>query len=272
LKLKFYIIASIVSHLLLLGFINLLPPVEDTTSSVFDVNIVTPEERKILPAPEPLEPVIKKRKQPLIKRRPSPPESALPPESLYGKGTEEYEEDSDSAKHSESPGRAEDKTAYKRDDTSSFPPSEGQGIPLQPGKGDSFLAPPSYLFDKGTIEKFARKGTPAEKGLTFDTSDFKHRGYMRMLKERIESIWKYPKEAARERISGDLYMKFSIKKDGKLAEVELLRTSGYRELDEAAMNAVKKAQPFWPLPDDWDKDTLEIKGHFIYVFGNTLVL
>ncbi|MBI5664700.1 MAG: energy transducer TonB [Nitrospirae bacterium] len=95
---------------------------------------------------------------------------------------------------------------------------------------------------------------------------------MRMLKERIESIWQYPKEAARMGLSGDLYMKFTIRKDGRLGEVELLRTSGFKDLDEAAIKAVKKAEPFWPLPDDWDKDDLEIKGHFIYIFGDTMAL
>jgi protein TonB len=93
-----------------------------------------------------------------------------------------------------------------------------------------------------------------------------------MLKERIEDIWKYPKEAAQKGLSGELYIKFSINKDGRLGETEIVRTSGHRELDEAAMKALKNAEPFWPLPDDWDKDTLEIKGHFIYIFGDTLVM
>jgi protein TonB len=95
---------------------------------------------------------------------------------------------------------------------------------------------------------------------------------MRMLKERIESIWKYPKKAARQGISGDLYMQFTIKKDGSLGNVELLRTSGHSELDDAAVKAIKRAAPFWPLPEDWDKDDLEIKGHFIYVFGGTMAM
>jgi protein TonB len=88
-----------------------------------------------------------------------------------------------------------------------------------------------------------------------------------MLKDRIESVWKYPKEAARRRISGDLYIKFSIKKNGKLDEVEILRTSGYRVLDEAVVQALRHADPYWPLPENYEKDVLEIRGHFIYVYG-----
>ena len=134
------------------------------------------------------------------------------------------------------------------------------------------LAPPSALFDKNTIENYAKKGTDVDKGLTFEIPGFQHRGYMRMLKEKIESIWRYPKEAARLGMSGDLYIKFSIKKDGKLGEIDLLRTSGYKDLDEAAMKALKDAEPFWPLPADWEKDDLEINGHFIYVYGNAVLM
>lgn len=241
----------------------------DTAPNVFSVDIVAPDEIKKMPVPEPASPPVKK-KSPLIKRRPTPPKKEKTPQTLYG------EEDADSRKGSAEPedSRALDKTEAPASDlenkAGSFPP--GQQDPSQSGEDNYSLVPYSYLFDRGTIEKFGREGSPEKKGLTFDTSEFKNRGYMRMLKERIEDIWKYPKEAARKGLSGDLYMKFTIKKDGGLGEVELLRTSGHRELDEAAMNAIKKAAPFWPLPEDWDQDVLEIKGHFIYIFGDTMVM
>ena len=131
---------------------------------------------------------------------------------------------------------------------------------------------PSFLFDKEVIAKYANKGPRPEKGLTFDTSEFKHRGYMRMLKEKIEGIWEYPKEAVRKKMSGDLYIMFTIKRNGKLGKVEVVRTSGHRSLDRAAIRALKKAAPFWPLPDDWPEDLLEIKGHFIYLYGRTHIM
>jgi len=93
-----------------------------------------------------------------------------------------------------------------------------------------------------------------------------------MLKDRIESIWKYPKEAARRGISGDLYIEFSIKRDGSLGEVRLIRTSGYKDLDKAAMKALKDGEPYWPLPDNWKGDDLSITGHFIYITGKFYVM
>ena len=50
--------------------------------------------------------------------------------------------------------------------------------------------------------------------------------------------------------------------------MELVRTSGYRSLDEAAMKALKDAAPYWPLPEDWKEEELTVKGHFIYsIYG-----
>jgi protein TonB len=90
---------------------------------------------------------------------------------------------------------------------------------------------------------------------------------MRMLKDKIERIWKYPRDAALRRISGDLYIRFSIRRDGSVGDITLVRTSGYHDLDEAALQAVKDGEPYWPLPDDWKEEELSITGHFIYVIG-----
>lgn len=259
-NLIYYIAASIVSHLLLIGFLYLIPPVTNAGPTVFKVDIVTPLQSRKPPEPVPVKPAAKHAEPPVVKQRPKPPVKELPPEDLYGRGTGDIERKSE--KSLPVPGEREDAPSLSR--------PEGNG-PGSAEKGPD-IAPYSYLFDKNTIEKFAREGSSPQKGLTFDTTEFRHRGYMRMLKERIESIWQYPKEAARMGLSGDLYMKFTIKKDGRLGAVELLRTSGFKELDEAAIKAVKKAEPFWPLPDDWDKDDLEIRGHFIYIFGDTMVL
>lgn len=133
------------------------------------------------------------------------------------------------------------------------------------------LNPRAFLFDRETIEKFAKEA-PQKKNLTFSAPEFQHRGYMRLLKEKIEDIWKYPQTAARQGVTGDLYIKFTIKKDGKLGEVELIRTSGHKDLDEAAIKAIKDAEPYWPLPYDWNKDALEVTGHFIYFHGGGYIM
>lgn len=119
-------------------------------------------------------------------------------------------------------------------------------------------------------ENIAKK-TEAQKeksSITFDVKGFKYDGYMMRLKDKIEGIWQYPSDAAMRGIYGDLYLSFTIKKNGSLSKVELVRTSGYRSLDEAAMKALKDAAPYWPLPEDWNEEELTVKGHFMYnIYG-----
>jgi protein TonB len=119
-------------------------------------------------------------------------------------------------------------------------------------------------------EKIAKK-TEAQKeksSITFDVKGFKYDSYMMRLKDKIEGIWQYPSDAAMRGIYGDLYLSFTIKKNGSLSKVELVRTSGYRSLDEAAMKALKDAAPYWPLPEDWKEEELTVIGHFMYtIYG-----
>ncbi|HCZ11853.1 MAG TPA: hypothetical protein DHV16_06290 [Nitrospiraceae bacterium] len=127
------------------------------------------------------------------------------------------------------------------------------------------------LFDSDIIGKLSQKekeGKKPESGITFDTREFQYYGYLQRLKEKIEHIWRYPSEAAERGLYGDLYIRFTIKKNGKLGAIEIVRTSGHKSLDDAAVRALKDAEPYWPIPDEWEKDGFTITGHFVYsVYG-----
>ncbi|MBI5213722.1 MAG: energy transducer TonB [Nitrospirae bacterium] len=130
------------------------------------------------------------------------------------------------------------------------------------------------LFDKDIIGKLAQKekeGKKPDSAITFDTKEFQYYGYLQRLKEKIEHIWKYPSEAAERGLYGDLYIRFTIKKDGKLGAVELVRTSGHKSLDDAAIKALKDAEPYWPIPDELEKDGFTITGHFVYSIYGTYI-
>ncbi|MCS7163486.1 MAG: energy transducer TonB [Thermodesulfovibrio sp.] len=125
------------------------------------------------------------------------------------------------------------------------------------------------IFDKDVIAKLSRnspknQNLETSRGLSFSAKEFNDWGYLERLKEKIERVWQYPPQAVQRGIYGDLYIRFTIDKKGNLVSIELIRTSGYRILDDAAIKALKDAEPFWPLPEDWHKNTLTITGHFIY--------
>lgn len=147
--------------------------------------------------------------------------------------------------------------------------SQGKALP-----GGSGLSTRQRLFaaEKEAAEVIAKKEeTGKDNGITFDTKELRYHGYMSKLQSRIEGIWKYPHEAASRGIYGDLRIKFTIKKDGMLGNVELSRTSGHRSLDEAAMQALKDAEPFWPLPEEWGREGITIDGHFVYTIHGVYI-
>ncbi len=135
------------------------------------------------------------------------------------------------------------------------------------------------LFDRNIIGDLAQRESEKElresekkgkkgKSLTLDAKNYKFLIYNKRLKERIESIWIYPHQEASRGIYGDLIIRFTIKKNGTLGAVELVRTSGHQNLDTAAMKALKDGEPYWPLPDEWGMDAYTIVGHFVYtIYG-----
>jgi len=252
LRLKNYITFSFLLHLILVWGLShtLIHLRQKVPADVIFVHI--PEAKDKVPEAVKPPPSLQRHMKPIPRRRRRRhlPEE-VKPETMFGGLTSDTHTEEDSAQT----GSSEVKTG--EDSKTGQETSKEAGVRISP----------SELFDREIIEKYAKVASPRHRGLSFDTGEFKHRGYLRMLKERIENVWQYPKEAANRGISGDLYIRFTINRDGSLGGVELVRTSGFRILDRAAIQALRDAEPYWPLPDDWEKDTLEITGHFIYIYG-----
>ena len=154
----------------------------------------------------------------------------------------------------------------------STPTPSIEGSPQKPLKEPKTFR--EKFFDRDVIKELAKveKPTPEKDGtITFDTREFKYHDYLKKLRERIESVWKYPQEAAERGIYGDLYIKFTINKNGSIGPIEIVRTSGHRLLDNAAMKAIKDAAPYWPVPEELGKDSFTITGHFVYSIYGTFI-
>ena len=101
--------------------------------------------------------------------------------------------------------------------------------------------------------------------------------YLEAWRRKIEYIGNlnYPAEAKRKKIHGELRLLVAINSDGTLKEMKILKSSGERVLDQAAMEIVKLASPFSTFPPEIKQDTdiLEIirtwrfgKGDFLSSF------
>ena len=97
--------------------------------------------------------------------------------------------------------------------------------------------------------------------------------YLDNWRKRIESVGNqnYPQQATSQGIYGTLRLMVSIRPDGSIEDIRLLRSSGERVLDEAAINIVQLAAPFDPFPPEMKAkvDVLEVIRTWQFQRGNT---
>ncbi len=146
------------------------------------------------------------------------------------------------------------------------PPLEPDTDALKPEGISPDISDRRAIFDSEIIAQRALDPIKdgSETGITFNPSDIMLRGYMGLLKERVENAWLYPYQAAKDGVFGDLRILFVIKRNGTLGDVHVTRTSGHVVLDNAAMKALRDAEPFWPLPEGYEQEALTVHGRFVY--------
>ncbi len=103
--------------------------------------------------------------------------------------------------------------------------------------------------------------------IDISTTKFRYIGYFSNLRKQIEMTWVYPIHAARTGKQGDVFLEFSISKNGKASKIKVLRSSGYRILDDSIVQAIQEASPFGPLPEGISKEELRVKGNFSYLIS-----
>lgn len=72
--------------------------------------------------------------------------------------------------------------------------------------------------------------------------------YLREIRNQIERFNKYPRSAYNRRLSGEVTVKFLIRGDGSVTEIEIVNSSRYTSLDNAALKAVETASAHFPKP------------------------
>lgn len=75
---------------------------------------------------------------------------------------------------------------------------------------------------------------------------------------RVEELKRYPAEARLDRAEGKVVLKAVIRGDGSVDDVVVYQSSGYRSLDHAAVELLKRAAPF-RLPRPLGKSQMMVK-------------
>jgi TonB family protein len=74
--------------------------------------------------------------------------------------------------------------------------------------------------------------------------------YLQQLERRVKSVWRYPEEVAGVQ---EVAVRFSLDRSGRLTQAQVLDSSDAR-LNASAIEAMKRASPFPPIPDSLAKE------------------
>jgi TonB family protein len=74
--------------------------------------------------------------------------------------------------------------------------------------------------------------------------------YQDMVKQRIEEVRRYPYWAKKQGIQGTTFVNFLVLSNGSSQDIEIIRPSGSKILDEETIATIKRANPFPPIPKE----------------------
>ena len=135
-----------------------------------------------------------------------------------------------------------------------------ESLGLSPGSGS-----PDYLGDLDEADS-----------TSLNARKWKFAGFFNRLKQQIREEWHPDEVLARHDPSGNIYgnrarvtlLKVELTLEGRVAEVSLVKSSGVDFLDDEAMSAVRRAQPFANPPEPMADADKVIRFRFGFVIEN----
>jgi len=107
--------------------------------------------------------------------------------------------------------------------------------------------------------------------ISSQTKERDYQSYFQSWKNKVEKIGalNYPK-AARSGINETLIMTVTLNQMGEVINIQINKSSGVKDLDDAAENIVRLGSPYAPFPDSIKEklDTLQIRR--VWRFSNSL--
>jgi protein TonB len=121
------------------------------------------------------------------------------------------------------------------------------GNPWGRGEGVEAGFPEGAEGGKGTVPaKGAKTGSVYFQGEGIGRGDLG--SYLGNARMRIEKAKRYPREARRRGWEGKVVLSFQINRKGEVAQIRLVQSSGYPDLDEEGFATLRRASPFLPPP------------------------
>lgn len=102
-------------------------------------------------------------------------------------------------------------------------------------------------------------------GVSLSTYDWDYAPYIFYMKKRIRDHL-YPPQAFIQMgaISGQVMLRFTLRRDGTVRNLEFLKSEGHKSFIEPSLNAIRASDPFKPLPANFPEPELDLTWTFIF--------
>jgi TonB family protein len=90
---------------------------------------------------------------------------------------------------------------------------------------------------------------PDARALALATYQRVYDRYLQAVRDKVDPLWEFPRELAVRMEQGDVLVGFTIRKNGTVTDVRVLKGSGFDKFDKNVLAAIKRAAPFGPLPE-----------------------
>ncbi|MCM8826458.1 MAG: energy transducer TonB [Candidatus Omnitrophica bacterium] len=88
--------------------------------------------------------------------------------------------------------------------------------------------------------------------------------YQDVVKQKIQEARRYPLFAKKQGIEGIVHLSFIVLANGLSSDIKIIRSSGFSILDEEAVNTIKRATPFPPIPKEIEASFVEMEVYIVF--------
>lgn len=110
----------------------------------------------------------------------------------------------------------------------------------------------------------ADPAAPRRRFITAGTTDPRYRAYLERWSRAVQyaTVTHYLPPAGNEEPAGTVILSVAVRRDGAIERIDLIRSSKHAALDRAAIEGVRQAAPFDPIPQHEHIDILVITRTF----------
>lgn len=134
------------------------------------------------------------------------------------------------------------------------PKAAGQGLARSLQNLSNYLRQDNYQNDRGQAEQDAQ--------ISFDSKGVDFGWWLRRFVAHVKSNWFIPQMA--QITPGRVVITFNVHKNGFITDIEVIKSSGHRALDSAAVNALRTSSPTVALPPEYPDDKAFFTVTFLY--------